>query len=74
MDKIDKIGCFVLILLIVVGLPTAWMIETHKPYTETPILNKQYLGNITAEDGGDCNNCLIMDVTHFGINKTYYFV
>lgn len=73
MDKTDKILLVTISVLLLVGLPTAWIIETHKPITETVILENQYLGNLSGCSAGDCVNCLMMDVFNNEYQTTYYF-
>lgn len=63
-----------MISLLIIGLPIAWMMDTHRPYTETVVLERQYISNLSDGIAGNCENCLIMDVSHHKYGtKSFYF-
>jgi len=63
----------VLLVLLVLVTLTTLELYTHRPISETVILQKQYLGNISDSCAGGCDNCLIMEVSKDGSDMTYYF-
>ena len=73
MKRNEKIIFGLMLVSLVIVLSITWTIQTHRPYTETVVLEKQYIGNITNGCAGGCENCLIMEVSKKEYNKTYYF-
>lgn len=81
-NKLERclLSISVVLLIIFVGLVVMFYPD---PYTERTTLEKQYLGN-TSGNGGECINCLIMEVGEVYIdvpgvaypvknNAVYYF-
>ena len=64
-NKRDLLIVSAVLFIILVGLVVMFYPD---PYTERTTLEKQYLGNATG-NGGECTNCLIMEVGEVYINK-----